>query len=103
MSINYKKTFEKFLFGATISNYDNCPVERDLFILGSEDFNRIIPNWIAYLDDCREFHPNKITKYIKGSCKFTDSGILDVFTGINITDRFHGAIALTKISPLVLR
>jgi hypothetical protein len=90
MKIDYNSIFCKYLAGTSICSYQKIPVDTDLFILGSEDFKKIIPKWVEYLDGNHENHPNAYIDYKHGYCRFTKNGILDVFTEINIMDRFHG-------------
>ena len=86
--IDYIKEFDGFLNGTTVYSYEECPVDRDLFILGSEDFNKIIPHWKNYFEYSGE-HPNNYINYKHASCYFIDEENIDVYIEINIFDRFH--------------
>ncbi len=87
---NDYSVFEKYLNILHIFQYEEVPTERDLFILGAEDFKDNISRWLGYLNDNYEEHPNAYINYILGSCKRTATGQLDSYTGLNIFDRFHG-------------
>lgn len=82
--------FAKYPDDVRIYDYENIPVESDLFILGADDFTYNIPKWIDYISGDHTEHPNAYINYIHGYCKFTPDGVLDSFTEINIYDRFHG-------------
>lgn len=86
----YHYNLDRYLDRIHVFDYSQIPVERDLFILGEDDFARNREKWVAYLEGTHEQHPNHYMKYIHGYCKFAQNTILDVFTEINIFDRFHG-------------
>ncbi len=83
-------SFKCFSDRNRVFDYEDIPQNKDVFILGSKDFCKIIPKWIKYFDGEHEEHPNAFIDYLHGFCKLSQSCVIDIFTEINIYDRYHG-------------
>lgn len=88
--INYKDHFKSYCEGSTIYEFEEIPQNRDLFILGAEDFNNCLEHWKKYLDGSGVAHPNTMQNYRNISITHNSNNLIDLFLEVNIHTRFHG-------------
>jgi hypothetical protein len=86
----YVNHFKKYLDGARIYNFEQLPTNRDLFIIGEDEFNNNIDYWKKYLDKRGLQHPNNFQTYRFASITHNSDKLIDLFLEINIHTRFHG-------------
>lgn len=102
--MDYLKEFKGYLNGTYVFPFEDCPLEKDLFIVGSEEFNNIIPRWKDYFSSdfsTQVPHPNNFINYKKAYCEKNDENSLSIFIEINTSYRFHGVPKMLKKSDFI--
>ena len=90
MNKSFDRIFKKYLDKIYTFDYHGIPVNRDVFLIGSKEFAEKKGKWIEYIEGTAKDHPNNYFDYLHGACRFTSQKVIDIFTEINIRDRFHG-------------